>query len=370
MTDRSAGRLERLRMPSLGGATAWLNSEPLGPAELRGHVVLVNFWTLTCINWLRTEPYVRAWSQAYRDDGLIVIGVHTPEFSFEHEHRPGAAGDRGAGDRLPGRGRQRLRGLERLRQPLLAGALLRRRGGHHPRPPLRRGPLRAIGARHPAAARRRARARLRRRATGWRRRPTGTTCARPRRISATTAASASRHRAAPRSTSAAPTSSPSACASTTGPSPASGRSGGSSVVLDRAGGSIAYRFHARDAHLVLSRRSARADPVPRAPRRRGSGPVHGVDVDAGRQRRAPGRPPLPARARARHGPRADAGDHASSSPAPEAYVVHLRVGRADGGHLRAARVRLTIGRLVGAAGGSRITGSRARPVGRVSWDHR
>ena len=72
-------------MPSLGGATAWLNSEPRGPAELRGHVVLVNFWTWTCINWLRQEPYVRAWSQAYRDDGLVVIGVHTPEFSFEHE---------------------------------------------------------------------------------------------------------------------------------------------------------------------------------------------------------------------------------------------------------------------------------------------
>jgi len=72
-------------MPSLGGAAEWLNSEPLGPAELRGHVVVVDFWTLTCINWLRTEPYVRAWSQAYRDDGLVVIGVHTPEFSFEHE---------------------------------------------------------------------------------------------------------------------------------------------------------------------------------------------------------------------------------------------------------------------------------------------
>jgi thiol-disulfide isomerase/thioredoxin len=71
-------------MPSFAGATEWLNSEPLGP-ELRGHVVLVNFWTLTCINWLRQEPYVRAWSQAHRDDGLIVIGVHTPEFSFEHE---------------------------------------------------------------------------------------------------------------------------------------------------------------------------------------------------------------------------------------------------------------------------------------------
>ena len=52
-------------MPSLGGATGWLNSEPLGPAELRGHVVLVNFWTWTCINWLRQEPYVRAWSEAY-----------------------------------------------------------------------------------------------------------------------------------------------------------------------------------------------------------------------------------------------------------------------------------------------------------------
>jgi thiol-disulfide isomerase/thioredoxin len=74
-----------VHMPSLGGATGWLNSEPLGSADLRGHVVLVNFWTLTCINWLRQEPYVRAWSQAYRDDGLVVIGVHTPEFSFEHE---------------------------------------------------------------------------------------------------------------------------------------------------------------------------------------------------------------------------------------------------------------------------------------------
>ena len=72
-------------MPSLTGATGWVTSEPLAPAELRGHAVLVNFWTLTCINWLRQEPYVRAWSRAYRDDGLIVIGVHTPEFAFEHD---------------------------------------------------------------------------------------------------------------------------------------------------------------------------------------------------------------------------------------------------------------------------------------------
>jgi thiol-disulfide isomerase/thioredoxin len=76
---------ERVRMPSFEGATGWLNSEPLGPADLSERVVLVNFWTLTCINWLRQEPYVRAWSRAYRDDGLLVIGVHTPEFAFEHE---------------------------------------------------------------------------------------------------------------------------------------------------------------------------------------------------------------------------------------------------------------------------------------------
>jgi thiol-disulfide isomerase/thioredoxin len=75
----------RTHMPSLGGATEWLNSEPRGPAELRGRVVLVNFWTWTCINWLRQEPYIRAWSQAYRNDGLVVLGIHTPEFSFEHE---------------------------------------------------------------------------------------------------------------------------------------------------------------------------------------------------------------------------------------------------------------------------------------------
>ena len=74
-----------VHMPSLGGTTEWLNSEPLVPAELRGHVVVVNFWTWTCINWLRQEPYVRAWSEAYRQDGLIVVGVHTPEFAFEHE---------------------------------------------------------------------------------------------------------------------------------------------------------------------------------------------------------------------------------------------------------------------------------------------
>ncbi len=70
-------------MPSLGGATGWLNSEPLTAAGLRGKVVLIDFWTYTCINWLRTLPYVRAWAEKYKDQGLVVIGVHTPEFAFE-----------------------------------------------------------------------------------------------------------------------------------------------------------------------------------------------------------------------------------------------------------------------------------------------
>jgi thiol-disulfide isomerase/thioredoxin len=73
------------KLPSLGHATAWLNSEPLSAADLRGKVVLIDFWTYTCINWRRTLPYLRAWEQKYRDNGLVVIGVHTPEFSFEKD---------------------------------------------------------------------------------------------------------------------------------------------------------------------------------------------------------------------------------------------------------------------------------------------
>src|SRR6266404_918706 len=71
--------------PSLGGATGWLNSPPLTAEGLRGKVVLVQVWTYSCVNWLRTLPYVRAWAEKYRDQGLVVIGVHTPEFPFEKD---------------------------------------------------------------------------------------------------------------------------------------------------------------------------------------------------------------------------------------------------------------------------------------------
>src|SRR4029453_11170281 len=72
-------------LPGFDGATGWLNSPPLTAAELRGQVVLVQFWTYTCINWLRTLAAVRAWADRYKDQGLVVVGVHTPEFDFEHD---------------------------------------------------------------------------------------------------------------------------------------------------------------------------------------------------------------------------------------------------------------------------------------------
>ena len=72
-------------LPGFGGATGWLNSPPLAEDDLRNNVVLVDFWTYTCINWLRTLGYVRAWAEKYEDHGLVVVGVHTPEFPFEHD---------------------------------------------------------------------------------------------------------------------------------------------------------------------------------------------------------------------------------------------------------------------------------------------
>jgi thiol-disulfide isomerase/thioredoxin len=78
-------RLVESRLPDFDGATGWLNSAPLAPEDLRGKVVLVDFWTYTCINWLRTLGYLRAWADKYTDQGLVVVGVHTPEFPFERD---------------------------------------------------------------------------------------------------------------------------------------------------------------------------------------------------------------------------------------------------------------------------------------------
>src|SRR4029450_7507294 len=158
-------------LPSFAGATTWLNSDPLTAEALAERVVLVSFGTYTCINWIRSLPYVRAWADKYRSQGLTVVGVQTPEFDFEEDlDKGGRARDGGDGGRradagvrfrgrprqgaprherdgrpLPGGGGQRLRRLAGVRQPLLARPLLRRRGGPDPPPPFRRGRVHGIG---------------------------------------------------------------------------------------------------------------------------------------------------------------------------------------------------------------------------------
>jgi hypothetical protein len=266
-------------MPSLGGATGWLNSEPLGPAELRGHVVLANFWTLTCINWLRQEPYVRAWSQAYRDDGLIVIGVHTPEFAFEHDidlvrqatteraidYPVAADNDYGIWSAFANRywpalyfvdaegiirdehfGEGRYEQSERVIQRLLGverelvtvegvGVEAEADWDHLYTPETYLGSARSEHFASPGGA-------------GFDERRAYEL---PGRLPFNHWALAGEWKL-----------------------------GSENAVLDRAGGSIAYRFHARDAHLVLS--AGAREPIPFHVLLDGEppGPSHGVDVDA------------------------------------------------------------------------------------------
>jgi thiol-disulfide isomerase/thioredoxin len=265
-------------MPSLGGATGWLNSEPLGPAELRGQVVLVDFWTLTCINWLRTEPYVRAWSQGYRNDGLVVIGVHTPEFSFEHEIDLVRQATKERGIDYPVAvdndyeiwsafanrywpalyfvdadgvirdyhfGEGRYEQSERVIQGLLG---------------VERELLSVEGLGVEAEA-------------DWdylRTPETYLGYGRGERFASPDGAAADERRAYEH---------PESLRFNHWALAGEWTIGSESVVLDQAGGSIAYRFHARDAHLVLSPRAR--EPIPfrvlldgQAP-----GPSHGVDVD-------------------------------------------------------------------------------------------
>ncbi|MBS1970450.1 MAG: cytochrome c biogenesis protein DipZ [Bdellovibrionales bacterium] len=88
MTDAGPANIgfkDEGEMPSIDGAVAWLNSPPLTNAELKGKVVLIDFWTYSCINCLRTLPYMKAWNEKYKDKGLVIIGVHTPEFAFEKD---------------------------------------------------------------------------------------------------------------------------------------------------------------------------------------------------------------------------------------------------------------------------------------------
>ena len=121
LPQRPAGRRH---CPSLDGAVEWLNSPPLTTEQLRGKVVLVDFWTYSCINCIRTIPYVRAWAEKYKDQGLVVIGVHAPEFAFEKkiDNVKKAIGDFRIG--YPVAIDNDLRDLARLRKQLLAGRII------------------------------------------------------------------------------------------------------------------------------------------------------------------------------------------------------------------------------------------------------
>ena len=114
--------------------------------------MLIDFWTYTCINCIRTLPHLVAWDKAYRDAGLTIVGVHSPEFSFENEDGQRRAGAQAERHRVPGRAGQRARHLERLEQPVLAGQVPDRRQGPRPLRALRRGRLRQDRGRDPRAA--------------------------------------------------------------------------------------------------------------------------------------------------------------------------------------------------------------------------
>ena len=131
-------------MPELAGAVAWLNSAPLSRFSA-GKVVLIDFWTYSCINCLRALPYVEAWADKYKDAGLVVIGVHTPEFAFEKERANVEKAVRDLKVTYPGGDRQRLQDLAGFQQPILAGPLLHRRQGPHPLSPLRRRRICRVG---------------------------------------------------------------------------------------------------------------------------------------------------------------------------------------------------------------------------------
>ena len=148
-TGQSAGQSE---LASLERADEWLNSPPLTASALRGKVVLIDFWTYTCINWLRTLPYVRAWAEKYKDQGLVVIGVHAPEFSFEKNLDNVRRAVKDMRVDYPVAVDNDHVDMARVQQPILAGAVFRRCAGARPPSSLRRGRLRTVGNDHSTAA--------------------------------------------------------------------------------------------------------------------------------------------------------------------------------------------------------------------------
>ena len=130
-------------MPAARGSTR----KPLTLASLRGKVVLVDFWTYSCINCLRTLPHLKAWYAAYHKEGLVIIGVHTPEFAFEHVTSNVQRGSEATWHHLPGHAGQRLQDLGQLRERVLARRVPDRQTGARSPHPLRRGRVPTDGER-------------------------------------------------------------------------------------------------------------------------------------------------------------------------------------------------------------------------------
>ncbi len=173
-------------VPSLVGATGWLNSEPLTPEGLRGRVVLFDFWTYTCVNWLRTAPYVRAWAAKYAAAGLKVVGIHTPEFGFERDLDNVVAHTHAYGVEYPVAIDSDYGVWRAFSNHFWPAAYIADGAGPDPLPSLRRGRVRDDRDGHPAAVARRRRqghstrtwSRSSRRDSRWL--PTGGRSSRPR----------------------------------------------------------------------------------------------------------------------------------------------------------------------------------------------
>ena len=137
--------------PEFRGVQQWINSKPQTLAALRGHVVLIDFWTYSCINCLRTLPHLKAWWATYHPKGLVIVGVHTPEFAFEHDSGERERGRAAPRREVPGRARRRLRHVERVVEPVLAGRVLDRSERTCPARAFRRRRVRQNRAADPAA---------------------------------------------------------------------------------------------------------------------------------------------------------------------------------------------------------------------------
>ena len=244
-------------LPGFDGATGWLNSEPLTPEGLRGKVVLVDFWTYTCINWLRTLGYVRAWHEKYKDQGLVVVGVHTPEFPFEHDAdnvRWAAKDERVEYPIALDPDYAVWRAFDNNYWPAVYIADAEGRIRHIP---LRRGRIRGVRDGRPdAAARGRPRGRPRRPGLGRRRGVRGSgRLGDPGVARDATSATSRRRTSCPRMPPSSTSLRTSACrtgwSATSGRCRGTGRSGRGRAWLNEADGRLVFRFHARDVNLVM-----------------------------------------------------------------------------------------------------------------------